>query len=269
LIQKANMLLRDPRMAFPAGLAATVMISVLGQKWCRVRHRDGYWEYRWREGTAFVSDLHLHATPGDPLAFGDVVFWDYQPKVGDVVMDVGAGLGAVLFALRTKVGPSGHVYGFEAHPATFAKLHQLCELNGWCNVDIVETAIVDRSKRVAISDCESYEAANLFSLGAHEVNGITLDEFVSQRSISHIDYLYMNIEGAERLAIQGMDRVARITDHVCISCHDFLGTDFGRTNEQVRTWLEAQGFRLRNPRIDHRRPYVQFFVHGSKLLVDA
>ena len=55
------------------------------------------------------------------------------------------------------------------------------------------------------------------------MEGIALDDFVAQRGILHVDYIKRNIEGAERLAILGMDEVARITDHICIS-PDFGGS---------------------------------------------
>jgi FkbM family methyltransferase len=193
----------------------------------------------------------------------DIFFWDYQPKSNDIVLDVGAGFGEQFFALRTRVGPGGRVFGFEAHPATFAKLTLLCELNGWSNVEIVQAAVIDRSRPVFISDNDDYQTNNVFSPGAHEVEGIALDDFVVQRGISHVDYIKMNIEGAERLAILGMDELAKITDHICISCHDFLGTEWGTTSEQVRAWLESKGFRVLN-RPNDGSPWVPFYMYASK-----
>jgi FkbM family methyltransferase len=264
LIREAKRLLCDQRRAFPAGLVLSAVVSVTSRKPCRVRHRDGYWEYRWRAGTSFIHDPKVFVTPVDPTGAGEIYFWEYEPRADDVVVDIGAGLGAELLALRMRVGPHGRVFGFEAHPATFARLSQLCEMNRWSNVEAIHAAVVDQTKPVAISDSEDYQVNNVFSSGDNTVDGITLDDFVANQRISHIDYLYMNIEGAERLAIQGMDRVAQITDHMCISCHDFLGTEWGRTNEDVRAWLTAKGFRVLG-RPDHPKPPVRFFVYGSKL----
>ena len=240
------------------------MVSVTSRKLCRVRHREGYWQYRWREGTSFIHDPKVFVTPNDPTGSGEVYFWEYEPRADDVVLDIGVGLGAELLGLWMKVGPHGRVFGFEAHPATFARLSELCKMNSWNNVEAVHAAVVDQAKPVLISDSEDYQLSNVFSSGDKIVDGITLDDFVAQRSISHIDYIYMNIEGAERLAIQGMDQVAKITDHFCISCHDFLGTEWGRTSEEIRAWLKARGFRVLG-RPDDPRPPVQFFVYGSKL----
>jgi len=261
--QEAKRLLSDQRIAFPAGLALTAALSISNRKLCRVWHRDGYWEYRWREGTSFIEHPKLSVTLADPTNFADILFWDYEPKADDIVVDVGAGLGGELLALRTRVGPRGQVFGFEANPVTFAKLSQLCELNRWTNVETIHAAVVDQAKPVFISDSQDYQTNNVFSSGGYQVEGVALDDFVVQRDISQIDYLYMNIEGAERLAIRGMEEVARITDHICISCHDFLGTEWGSTSEEVRAWLKAKGFRVLGPPEDPR-PQVQFFVYGSK-----
>ena len=40
----------------------------------------------------------------------------YQPKPGDTVVDVGAGMGDDTLVFSRMVGPSGRVFSFEAHP---------------------------------------------------------------------------------------------------------------------------------------------------------
>jgi hypothetical protein len=75
----------------------------------------------------------------------------------------------------------------------------------------------------------------------------------------------MNIEGAERQAIQGMGTVLANTRHVCISCHDFLADDGGpeelRTKDFVRDFLVERGFRVIT-RDDAPDPWTRDYVYA-------
>jgi hypothetical protein len=77
----------------------------------------------------------------------------------------------------------------------------------------------------------------------------------------------MNIEGAERLAVKGMKRLAAATANVCISCHDFVTDRTGdpafRTRESVRHDLEAYGFEI-STRPDHELPWVRDYLYGTR-----
>lgn len=55
----------------------------------------------------------------------------------------------------------------------------------------------------------------------------------------------MNIEGAERFAVQGMTETLNQTEVFCISCHDFLASDKGddmlRTKDTVKQFFQVHG----------------------------
>jgi hypothetical protein len=92
------------------------------------------------------------------------------------------------------------------------------------------------------------------------VKSTSLDELVDDLALERIDFIKMNIEGAEKLAIQGMDRTLRKTRTVCISCHDFKADQDGdealRTKTAVREFLVEKGFRV-TTRDDDARPWVR------------
>lgn len=267
-VEAAKTMARHPTAARPTGLTLSVIVSLLYRTRCVVRYRDGYWEYRWRDGIVFTDDPTIHVSPNDWATGGgydlaDLIFWNYAPKADDVVVDVGAGFGGEVFALRQRVGATGRVYTFEAHPGTFARLAQLCHLNGWTNVELVQAAVTDDVGRVLISDHERYELNTIGGTQGIEVAGVTLDDFAAARDIQHIDYLKMNIEGGERLAIRGMCRIIRSVDHICISCHDFLGTDWGTTSDEICEWLVENGFRVER-RLDQPRRWMRYYVYAAK-----
>ena len=78
----------------------------------------------------------------------------------------------------------------------------------------------------------------------------------------------MNIEGAERLAIQGMAETLRHTEVLCVSCHDFLaksgsGDDAGcRTRKLVREFLQQNGLRVAERSDSGLPPYLRDQVWG-------
>lgn len=253
------------------GAVASVVISVRTRQLCRVQRRADAWTYRWAEGVipddrlrirrGAAANPTLWATRGS-YTFDDLWFWAYRPKAGDVVVDVGAGFGTEVLMLANLVGPTGKVFAFEAHPPTFSRLKKLCELNSWPQVVPVLAAVADVRGILAVSDGERYETNNIFDAGVYEVPAITLDDFVDEQGIDRIDWLKMNIEGAEKLAICGMERTAPLLRHACISCHDFLGTEWGRSKDEVSSWLERHGFTVRS-QVDHPEPWGRDYLYAS------
>jgi hypothetical protein len=65
------------------------------------------------------------------------------------------------------------------------------------------------------------------------VRASTLDEVCENEGIKKIDFLKMNIEGAERYALLGMRRALQRINQICVACHDFR-SDRGE-GEQFRT----------------------------------
>ena len=51
--------------------------------------------------------------------------WGYQPRKGDVIMDVGAGVGEEALMFSREVGEHGRVICVEAHPRTYRCLEKL------------------------------------------------------------------------------------------------------------------------------------------------
>jgi len=195
----------------------------------------------------------------------DYWFHLYEPQSGDVIVDIGAGLGSETPVFSQAVGPAGRVLAVEAHPTTFRHLKSSCKWNRLHNVTPCSRAISDRRREVYIEDNDNHEGNAVTSesdpgrmLGP--ISAVSLDELCAEHGIGHIDFLKMNIEGAERLAIRGMTRMIQRTRHVCIACHDFRGADF-RTKSNVIEFLRDNSFDL-TLREEDPREYVRDHVHG-------
>ena len=104
---------------------------------------------------------------------------------------------------------------------------------------------------MAIESLEGWHADHIVDAGTKgslQVAGISLDELVERENVQRIDFLKINIEGAEAMAMRGMDRTLRITRALCISCHDFRADagegEFFRTRRLIQDCVEHAGFRM-------------------------
>jgi FkbM family methyltransferase len=249
---------------------------------------DGRWMRVLRDGLV-LADLPHFSYHSDTLAKSertvafieasarDSWFFDYHPTPGDVIVDIGAGTGLETRVFANAVGPTGRVYAIEAHPETFHRLKAAVRRNGWPHVTPIFAAITDTAQTVYIenrakdiSNAINPQAGETFSI---PVPGRTLDNICEEHGISRIDFLKMNIEGAERMAVRGMSRSLRFTRRVCIACHDFRAErenePFFATKNEVTDCLHQNGFETRT-RDDHQYRFARDHVHGrNTLLTDA
>ncbi len=243
---------------------------------------DGFWLHR--IGTDYIADypefnysrttmLNWEISYREIFEHArDFWFYAYKPEPGHVILDVGAGAGLETLAFSRSVGERGKVIAIEAHPVTFNALKILCKWNHLDNTAPHHIAIMHEPCQVYIEDLAQHEenTVGLFSEPVRmqrAINGISIDEFCEKHSIHHVDYLKMNIEGAERFAISGMKETIRKIDHVCIACHDFRadnghGEHF-RTRDLVVDFLCINNFKVITRDRDSR-PYVRDHIYGVR-----
>jgi FkbM family methyltransferase len=204
----------------------------------------------------------------------DYWFHVYRPSPGDVVVDIGGGRGEDVFAFSHAVGPAGRVWAIEAHPGTFAILDEFCALNELGNVVRLNYACVDRPALLQAETLPVWESNYVRTgpptPGSHPVEGVTFDSLAERFRIGRVDFLKMNIEGAERTALPGCREALSRTNNVCVAAHDFRadrgeGEDF-RTLDFVRDFLADAGFHLVT-RDEDPRYYVPYHVHGVRRLL--
>jgi FkbM family methyltransferase len=201
----------------------------------------------------------------------DYWFHVYKPQAGDLIVDIGAGRGEDVFAFSRAVGPTGRVIAIEPHPVSFASLQKFCLLNRLDNVTALNYACLDAPAELQIETLPVWESNYVRSgppsLTSHAVTGVRFDDLCRERGIGRIDYLKMNIEGAERVALPGCQEALERTRFTTVAAHDFRaargeGPSF-RTLEFVREFLTGAGFELVTRDTDPRY-YVPYHVHGVR-----
>jgi FkbM family methyltransferase len=125
------------------------------------------------------------------------------------VVDVGANIGWYTLLCARLVGPSGHVYAFEAAPSTEELLRKNVSANGYRNVTSINRAVSDKEGRELffIDDYSSGGSSLLMKdhgKNSIEVETVSLDEFFREKGWPQVDLVKIDIEGVEKLALEGM-----------------------------------------------------------------
>jgi FkbM family methyltransferase len=220
------------------------------------------WLFRWPGVVAPMLEP-VATSPWDfERAHADVFFQEYTPEAGDVIVDLGAGMGSELDLMSRLVGPAGAVYAVEADPQTYRCLELRRELNGLANALPIHAAISDRVGEAMIGSEGHHLGHRVVEDGpGHRVPATTLDALVAEHGISRIDLLKVNVEGSEAAAFQGMRESIGLVRHVAVSCHDFMGRPTGAA---VRAFLAAHGFALSGRRAEDTRDWARSWLYASR-----
>ncbi|MGA2053570.1 MAG: FkbM family methyltransferase [Opitutales bacterium] len=172
---------------------------------------------------------------------------------GDFVLDVGANLGEFTELFARLVGPRGRVAAFEPVPPTYAQLTS--RLRPWPRVSTYNVAVSDRPGEVLLNlpgqDCgqaslRPHHAGSWEGTAAvtqHRAQAVTLDQWSGEAQWPHIDFLKLDIEGAELLALRGASHlVKKYHPVIFVEVWQEWLKDFGFTPRDLALWLREQGY---------------------------
>jgi FkbM family methyltransferase len=223
------------------------------------RDASGGWRHRYSRGVLVTPRLRGPTWKAAESDTFDLFLYRYQPRYGDVVLEIGAGCGTETVFLASRVGSGGRVVAVEAHPWTYQLLCRTIIENRLNNVTPVHAVVTDQRGTISISGLKTEENIINSVLGDQQgwaVPSVSVDDLVRDHGLDRIDLLTMNIQGAERLAVEGMSASAARIGHAVVSCHDFLadrtGNEMYRTSDHVRAALEQCGFTIEARPDDHR-----------------
>ena len=131
-------------------------------------------------------------------------------RPGDVVLDLGAHVGYFTLIAARCVGAEGRVYAFEPEPSNYRLLQSNVVRNGYRHVITVPLAVSDRSGTAELrtSGLDNGQHS-LYATGRPErrrqlVRTIRLAEFLATEGIARVDWIKMDLEGAEEAALRGL-----------------------------------------------------------------
>lgn len=185
------------------------------QKWLKLN----YYNFKVK-GFSFYLERDIYGTTDhkswkifthSPLYFivKDVTRYEkyYHVAKGDIVIDAGANEGILTLVYSKKVSASGKVFAFEPDKLNIQTFNENLILNeDTSNINLKPNGLWNKSGTI-----EFYEAGTVGSSVYFQdkksvkrtISSITIDDFVDSENINKIDFIKMDIEGAEIEALKG------------------------------------------------------------------
>ncbi|QSZ68030.1 FkbM family methyltransferase [Methanofollis aquaemaris] len=169
------------------------------------RYRSGHY-YRY-DGSTVHSDAYVFNTIWLQEQYR--VEGLCEPRPGDIVVDAGACWGETAVWFSRFVGPSGRVHAFEPAGANRRVIERVVEKNDLTSsVVTVPLGLWDQETTLTFSG-----TGRMFrqggGVGGAEVPVTTLDRYVEETGLDRVDFIKMDIEGAELPALAGAEKSIR------------------------------------------------------------
>lgn len=217
--------------------------------------------------TKLGTNLKVRIYPHDVIGASIYVKRMFEPaeckfvmkflKPGMVFFDVGANLGQYTLLAARRVGLAGQVHSFEPSSRMFQELEFNVQLNGLSSICVLNRKALSNKIGTGKLSCYRPGTEVFSSLGNHcresalmigheDVEITSLDTYIGEKGISHVDLIKMDIEGAELLAIQGgvhtLSKVSAPT--ILLEMADINTVGFGYQATEIWDYFETLGYHL-------------------------
>jgi FkbM family methyltransferase len=181
----------------------------------------------------------------EPLETTDIYINRGNLKEGDVVLDLGAYCGATVWSFAKVVGVNGRVYGFEPDPVNYEVLRKNVEYHKLSNVVTINKGVWSASGSLLFQG-EGNMGSGISIVQSRAVNQyaiqvVTLNDFCAEYNITRIDYIKMDIEGAEVEVLKASgDVIGKYKPRLIIEPH-VVGTHL--VTDEVCEILSGYGYK--------------------------
>lgn len=185
----------------------------------------------------------VYARYPEPL---EMSFFEHYLRATDVVVDVGANIGAWSLIAATK-SPQGTIIAFEPTPVA-NKLRANLRLNNFTNVEVRSEVVSNKDGFEQFSIPKESEISHITTSkkGSRKLKAMTLDTLIAQHhQIKKIDFLKIDVEGAEMKVLQGARKLfAKQKIELVLFEFGKKAANFGYTFADMYTFFDSQKFDL-------------------------
>ncbi|BAY33767.1 methyltransferase FkbM family protein [Nostoc carneum NIES-2107] len=145
----------------------------------------------------------------------EIEFVRQSLKKGDIFLDVGANGGLYTVIAAKQIGHTGHVYAFEPGLRELSLLRHNIAVNNLSNVTVIEKAVSNQKGKTQFAISHD-GAMNSFKVTNHPqqkikewqtVEIISLDDFIQEFNVGKINFIKIDVEGAEHLVLEGAKNI--------------------------------------------------------------
>jgi FkbM family methyltransferase len=172
-------------------------------------------------------------------------------KEGEVALDCGAEAGEFAIYAAKAVGPSGRVVIFEPDPLSVEIIKKNIALNGLSNVTLINKGVWNSDAALLYDDKTKMLAEN----GSVKVSVVSIDNEMRRLGIEKVDFIKMDVEGAEVEAIKGSAGMIKKCrpDLAIASYHDIGGR---QSRYELEDILAGMGYSVQTGHPRHITTYA-------------
>jgi len=173
-------------------------------------------------------------------------------QAGMTVLDIGAHHGFYTLLASMRVGRTGRVIAFEPSPRERIRLERHIRLNRCANVRIEQVALgasPGKAELFLVEGTEDYcnslrpPAVNAETRRVF-VNVTTLDEFLSATALTDVDFVKLDVEGAELDVLKGASNLLRqsLRPIFLVEVYDIRTQPWGYAAREIVRFLTERSF---------------------------
>ncbi len=169
----------------------------------------------------------------------------YKVSKGDLVIDAGANEGILTLIYSKKVTSSGKVFAFEPDIINIKTFYYNLSLNkNTSNIKLFKKGLWNRTDTI-----DFYEAGTVGSSVFYQekksvkkfISAISIDDFVASEKIKKLDFIKMDIEGAEIKALDGAyDTIRSLKPNFSIASYHIIENE--ATYKKVENFFNEMNY---------------------------
>ena len=185
----------------------------------------------------------------------------YTVKEDDVVIDAGANHACISIYYGKKIGSRGKVFAFEPDAINIVEMQENIALNPSVNnIEIQEKLLWNANTQLEFFEAGTVSSSIHYQPKNAKVilkDAITIDHFVKTSKITQLDFVKMDIEGAEVEAMDGLvETLKKYQPNFSIASYHWINGE--QTYKKVEAFFKA-----------HNYPYKTVFYKDGEVITYA